>query len=380
MADLSIQGRIAFFIPNMNGGGAERVVVNLLRGMRQRGLELDLVLARKTGPYLDQVPEGVRIIDFSKDHCRQVLWFLARYLRQERPALLISHLGRANLAAVIARWLSGSQTPLALVEHNTPSRERVFGTLHVKVLTLMKRLLYHYADALITVSRAAARDLETEIKSKNDRVLTIYNPIIEPSLLFEQLEPSGHLWLDHKTVSVVLAVGRLQKQKNFDLLLDAFRLLRNHRPVRLVILGEGAQRFDLERRLGDLNLRNDVDLPGFVNNPYAYMSKADVLVLSSKYEGFGNVLVEAMACGCPVVATDCPSGPEEILDRGRWGPLLPVGDVHALTEAMIHVLDYPISKEQLKQRSLDFTADRSVEAYLELIQRLTGGKAHRGKR
>ena len=204
------------------------------------------------------------------------------------------------------------------------------------------------------------------------RVHTIHDPLVSASLVRDMERPSGHPWLDGPGSQVILAAGRLVEVKDFSSLLAAFALLVACRPARLIVLGQGRLRARLTSEAEALGVADLVDFPGFVRNPYAFMAKASLFVLSSRSEGLSNVLVEALACGCPIVSTDCPFGPGEILEDGRWGDLVPVGDVKVLSETMGRALDRPPPREALRQRAAAFGVEPAVTRYEEL---LLGGDA-----
>lgn len=359
-------GRIAFFLPALYGGGAERVTVNLLKGMVQQDVPCDLVLASAEGPYLNQVPEQVRVVDLAAGRVIKAILPLSKYLRQEQPKALVSHLNHANVVAILARELSGTKARLVVVEHNTLSVDQ--GKLwRGKLVPPLMKLLYPRADAVIGVSQGVAQDLETHLQMAPGKVSVIYNPVVDDALLTKAATPLDHPWFQKDAPPVFLSVGRLSEQKDFLTLIKAFALLRSKRLARLIILGEGETRSELETAIATLGISEDVTLPGFVANPYAYMSRASAFVLSSRWEGLPTVLIEAMACGCPVIATDCPSGAKEILDAGVYGKLVPVGDVAALSLAMQQVLDTSTNRDRLIQRAMCFTIDRIVPEYLTLL-------------
>ena len=200
-----------------------------------------------------------------------------------------------------------------------------------------------------------------------DRIHTIYNPVVSTGLARKALESAGHLWLDEPECPVVLAIGRLKKVKGFATLLRAFARLLAVRPSRLIVLGEGRLRPSLVSLAKELRIAEHVDFPGFVANPYAFLAKADLFVLSSRHEALPTVLIEAMACGCPVVSTDCPFGPREILEGGRLGPLVPVGDPKPLADAMARTLGDPPEPDALRARASFFSVERAVDQYEELL-------------
>jgi glycosyltransferase involved in cell wall biosynthesis len=359
--------KIAFFIPAMYGGGAERVVLNLLEGMTAQDLDLDLVLAVAEGPYMDRVPTTVNVVDLKARRTINSILPLIQYLRTNKPRVLISHLNHANVIALIAGYLSRTNTPILVVAHNTLSVARVT-QLRGNIVKPIMKWLYPSANAVATVSLAAARDMELELGLPRNSVHTIYNPIVDHRLFSQAQQVTEEDWLQPNSPPVYLSIGRLTEQKDFANLLSSFALVKKHLNARLIILGEGELRQDLTALIQDLSLADSVSLPGFVKNPYPYLKAASAFVLSSRWEGLPTVLVEAMACGCPVIATDCPSGPLEILEDGKYGTLVPIGDSQALSQAMIKILDCPPPKELLIERSQDFSVERSVAEYLNLIK------------
>jgi glycosyltransferase involved in cell wall biosynthesis len=272
--------------------------------------------------------------------------------------------------AVWARRLSRLDCRIVVSEHNQASG-------HVGVanpwadrhgLPLL-RGAYLAADAIVTASIGVADRLAAHTGIPRDRITTVYNPVVAPDLLVKARGPVDHPWFAPGEPQVILGVGRLLPQKDFATLIRAFAGLRSRRPARLVILGAGleSERAALKTLATDLGIAHDVEIPGFAQNPFAYMSRAAVFVLSSRYEGLGNVLIEALACGTPVVSTDCPSGPREILEDGRFGPLVPVGDEVALARAIEEVLDDPSPPERLRARAARFSVERAADSYLELL-------------
>lgn len=361
------QQRIAFFLPNLDGGGAERVSVNLLKGMvEDRNLILDLVLGIARGSFLEQVPERVNIINLKSSRVVVALMPLVKYLRTAQPDALLSHLGHANVIALLAKKLAGVNTNLAIVEHNTLSVADLT-SWRARVTPWFMKQFYPSADAIVGVSRGVSDDLELQLGLTKGAVTTIYNPVIDRELTAKAKVSADHPWLRSKDIPVFLAVGRLTAQKDFANLIQAFALVRQQRPVRLIVLGEGELRTELEQLAIDLRVFNDIELPGFTDNPYSYMSLADAFILSSRYEGLPTALIEALACGCPVVATDCPSGPQEILARGEYGHLVPVGDSQRLSKAMLEVLDRHVDRDRLQQRANLFSTEHIVPQYLEVL-------------
>lgn len=357
---------IAFFLPTLHGGGAERVSINLLKGMAQRDVPLDLVLASAEGPYLNQIPKQVRLIDLAAGRVVKAMLPLARYLKANKPMALMSHMNHANVIAVLAREFADTKTRLVLVEHNTLSADKSKLFRGNCVPPLMK-LLYPRAEAIVGVSQGVAEDLEHQMGFVPGTVSVVYNPVVDNELIAKAKAPLTHSWFHKGSPPVFLAVGRLTEQKDFLTLIKAFALLRKQKMARLIILGEGESRSELEALIESLEITEDVSLPGFASNPYAYMCNASAFVLSSRWEGLPTALIEAMACGCPVVATEGPTGAREILAGGKYGPLVPIKNPVALSEAMLQVLEVPVTRDRLVQRGMYFSIDRAVSEYLKLL-------------
>ncbi|PZV19589.1 MAG: glycosyl transferase [Pseudanabaena sp.] len=358
---------IAFFLPALYGGGAERVAINLLKGMVSKGVCLDLVLAEAEGPYLEQVPKSVRIVNLASKRVLKAILPLADYLKETRPLALLSHLNHANVAALIARNLAQTQTRLVVVEHNTISNDQP-SVKRGQFMETFMRWLYPSADAIVGVSKGVSLDLQQKLNLPVGKVTTIYNPVVDLELITKSQLSPDHNWFQKNAPPVFVAVGRLTPQKDFHTLLQAFALLKNQVMARLLILGEGSLRMELEREIKDLGITEYVDMPGFTANPYAYMSRAAAFVLSSRWEGLPTVLIEAMACGCPVISTNCQYGPKEILDDGKNGLLVPVADVKALSQAMLSVLKDPlINRQQLINKSMEYSFEKATSEYLNIL-------------
>lgn len=327
--------RLAILVPALYGGGAERVMLKLAEGIAVRGYAVDLVLALAEGPYLTEVPESVRLVDLQAGRVLTSLPALVRYLRREQPAALLSVL-HANIVALWARRLANVPMQVVVSQRNTLSYEaqHYASDLRMRLTPQLIRRFYPWADGIVAVSKGVADDLAQVAGIPRRCIRVIYNPIVTPELRAKAQAPLEHPWFGPGEPPVILAVGRLTAQKDFPTLIRAFARVRQARPVRLLILGEGEDRPALEALVEQLGVKSDVSLPGFVANPYPYMAQAGLFVLSSQWEGLPGVLIEALYCGAPLVATDCPSGPREILADGRFGQLVPVGDVDALTQAI----------------------------------------------
>ncbi len=347
---------LAIFLPGLYDGGAERTLLNLAEGIAARGFHVDLVLARAEGPYMAEIPDSVRVIDLKSSRVLMCLPALIGYLRSERPAALLSTL-YANIIAVWARWITGIPKRVVLNEQNTlTSVSNGEKDLRWKLYPQLAKWFYPWADNVTAVSKGVADDLVLAAGLSPDRVQVIHNPIVTLDLQKKSQAPLDHPWFRNGEPPVVLGVGRLTSQKAFDVLIKAFARVRKSVSARLLILGEGEERPVLEALVSQLGLEQDVALPGFVTNPYPYMAHAALFVLSSRWEGLPTVLVEAMSFRTAVIATDCPSGPREILKDGLYGPLVPVDDPDELALAIQNALANPAScpvEESWKPFQLD---------------------------
>jgi glycosyltransferase involved in cell wall biosynthesis len=328
--------RISIFMPSLFGAGGQRSMLNLAHGIAACGYAVDLVLAQAEGEFLDEVRDPVRIVDLKASRVMTSIPALVSYLRRERPNAMLSVFGYVNIIALWAWRLAGVRTRLFVNEQNTVSLEAGnASSWSVRVTPRLIKHFYPWANGIVTVSQGVRDDLAHLTNIPEERISVIFNPSVVGSDVLEKAQvPLNHPWFKPGQPPVLIAVGRLQIQKDYPTLIQAFAQVRRVRPVRLLILGEGTERPLLEQLIAELGLQQDVHLPGFVKNPYAYMAKSSLFVLSSRWEGLPTVLIEALCCGTPAVATDCPSGPREILENGRYGRLVPVGDVDALANAI----------------------------------------------
>lgn len=358
---------LAILLPNLDGGGTERVMLNLAQGFIEQGIKVDLVLVRKEGSYLSQVPPQVRLVVLGNRRLLLSIPALARYLLRERPKTILCGQEDTNMVALWVKRTTKASTRIVVGVHNTLSRESKNATLWKRKLTpFLVRCFYPWADAIVAVSRGVAEDL-AHLGLSPSAIEVIYNPVVTPSLLEKVCQPLDCPWFSAEEIPVILGVGRLEKQKDFPTLIRAFAQVQQQCAARLVILGEGPERNQLEALAREMGLAEKVAFPGFVSNPYAYMAKASVCVLSSIWEGLPTVLIEAMAAGTPVVSTDCKSGPAEILANGRYGKLVAVKDVQGMAEAIISTLKQPQDRAILQQRAIEFSLEKSLAKYLKVL-------------
>lgn len=357
---------VAFHLSGFYGGGAERVMVNLTQSFVKRGIKVDLLVNAITGPYLPDVPLEARVIETSKNE-RKSLSKLMHYLRQEQPQAMLACLHYCAELAILAKRFTLVPTRVVVAEQNHLSvRAQRAISKRDRLVPLAARLCYPWADGIVTVSQGVAEDLARTTGLPLERIQVIFNPVIAPEISEKAKEGVDHPWFAQGEPPVILGVGRLEPQKDFPTLIRAFAQVRQVCPARLMILGSGNELLQLKTLIGELGLEKDVELPGFVKNPYAYIAHAATFVLSSAWEGLPTVLIEAMAVGTPVVATACPSGPSEILDNGKYGALVPVGDDKAIAEAILSILSGN-SKSVDPNWINQFTIETATQRYLEVM-------------
>jgi glycosyltransferase involved in cell wall biosynthesis len=361
---------IAVYMAFSGDGGVERMVAQLLQGFVNEGRRVDLVLARARGGFIDQVPAAVNIVRLGTEHTYASLPALCRYLKRVRPRALLVAKHRAGIVAVLARKLCGYRGRLVLRLGTTVSAAlQGRGHLRRVLWFASMRRFYPAVDHIVAVSDGVRRDVLQITGLADERISVIPNPVITPAMAELAREPVDHPWLQPGQPPAILASGRYTRQKDFPTLIRAFAEVHKQRPCHLIILGRGNRDalHAYQRLAADLGVGDAISLPGFVTNPYAYVARAGLFVLSSLWEGSPNVLTEALALGVPVVATDCPSGPREILQDGEYGPLVPMGDAAGLASAMLAVLQTPPAADFLRQAVAAYHVEASALAYLEAL-------------
>jgi len=334
--------RIALCVPSLQGGGAERAFLHLAKGLTQLGWWVDVVVVSQRVAY--QVPkhDRLRLISLDSERVSHSVLRLREYIMSQRPCTIISALSHMNIAVIMSTLLTTYKPPIIITEHNNfRLNTRYAVNYRARLMPWLMRLLYPLADRVVAVSQALSEDLKRFVPKIKDKVHVIYNPVIDDEIFARSQEAIDHPWFRRKTHKVVISVGRLVEQKDHATLLRAFNLVRRKVQAKLVILGEGPKRVDLEKLVRDLELQEAVCLAGFVENPYKFVKAADAFVLSSRWEGLSIVLVEALALGTPIISTDCPHGPSEILAQGRYGKLVSVGDVTGMADALVETLTAP---------------------------------------
>jgi glycosyltransferase involved in cell wall biosynthesis len=356
---------LAIVLPSLQGGGAERVSLSLAEEFIERGFQASFVLMRKDGELLRSVPGGVRIVDLSVQRLREVPSAFSKYLQRERPDAVIANIWPLTSMCVLGRLLARSTTRLVLADHSTLSfAYEDKGSLHFAAMKSSIALTYRLADARVCVSSGAADDLAALSGIPRRRFEVVYNAISTPSELGEEKAADAH-WGPRSLR--IISVGSFRAAKNHALLIRAFARLSRDFDARLMLLGKGNLRGELEALARSEGVADRVLMPGFFPDPGPFYKSADLFVLSSNYEGLPTVLVEALSHGLPVVSTDCPSGPAEILENGRYGRLVPVGDEEHLAHAMAEALTAKHDREALKRRAADFSPKAAADKYLRLL-------------
>ena len=361
--------KIAIFVSFSGHGGVERMISNLARGIAAQGYPVDLVLIKSNSPHLEHLPETVNLVRLGTRHTFASLFPLIKYLRREKPTVMLAVKDRALKVAVMAKKFSGYPTTLSARLGTTVSaalegksrlrRAMWFGSM---------RLFYPHVDEIIAVSQGVADDISRITRIPANDINVICNPVITPDIHEKAKADPEHPWLTNKTAPVIIGVGRLTRQKDFHTLVRAFAKVKEQQDSRLILLGDGGDKASLIQLAEELGVRKAIDFAGFVSNPYSYVSRADLFVLSSRWEGSPNVLTEALALGIPVVSTDCPSGPKEVLQNGQYGPLVEMGDDATLAKKIRSTLANPLDSATLKQAVEYYTMEESSRRYLKTMR------------
>jgi glycosyltransferase involved in cell wall biosynthesis len=367
-----MKNKILFVIHSLAGGGAERIMSLLLKYINREIFEPSLVLLNKEGIDLNEIPQDVTILDLNKkgrmDFFRSVVQ-LAKYIVREAPSLIVSFLTYTNYMTLLSRFLSRKHIPVVLSERNTLS----IALRHEKcypIKSILVKHLYPHAARIIAVSKGVKNDLLNFLYPHSGKVSVVYNAIDIAAIERLKQEEVDHPWFQND-IPILMACGRLAFQKNYPLLLKALAKVLKNIKAKLIILGEGEVKASLENLVNELGIQDNVIFLGFQRNPYKYMEKSHLFILSSAWEGFSNVLIEAMACGLPVISTRCPSGPDEIITNEVDGIMVPVGDVDALATAIMRLLNDVQLRERFieagRKRVDDFKLEKMIQAYEQVF-------------
>lgn len=354
---------ISLFLPSVHGGGAERAMLVFAHELIKKNFRVDLVLAKLEGALSDGIPAGVRIVDLGSSRMLAAIPRLIRYFKSSDPLAIFSTITHANIAAAWAARYARVSAPLIIRQSNAPLSETQdsFGRM---LASHFIPCSYGLADGIIAVSEGVREQLMCISPAFERKTHVLPTPVLTEEIRTLADQPVDHPWCKDPSIPLVVSAGRLKPHKGMLDLIRAFRHVRNVRRSRLIILGEGPDRARLESEIAKLRLGDDVILPGFSSNPFPYMKIASVFVLASHYEGLPNVLIQALGFGTPVVATDCESGPAEILQNGRWGKLVPLGAIEQLAEAIEQSLGFPRQIEAQQSAWDRFGAERAAQAYL----------------
>ncbi|MED4079848.1 glycosyltransferase [Halalkalibacterium halodurans] len=358
--------KYVLLVPNLNGGGAEKVILTLFKEIQKydSNIEVYLITVNKVGSLVKQLPENSNLIDLGIDRIRRAPRPLIKVLNEIRPDTILSTLTGMNLLLLMIRPFLKGSPKIVVRETNPPSSK--FRSTKIK---LLYRIFYRFADKIIGISEGVSSDVTEYAAISKEKVVTIYNPIDIKDIRTKAQHYTGNDWLDKKDTLVILAIGRLVEQKDFTTLIKAFAKLRQTLDCKLVILGEGPEKDSLLQLTYELNVNKYVLFQGFVDNPYAYLEKSDLFVLSSKWEGFGLVIAEALATKTPIVSTNCMGAPAEILEYGRYGELVEPGDFLGMSEAMHNMIINPYKNEELLfKRANDFNVNHITKQYLQVLE------------
>ncbi|MEN8212734.1 MAG: glycosyltransferase [Pseudomonadota bacterium] len=366
-ANQPVVRHVCLYFPSYGDGGVERMTANLASGLAEAGVKVDFIINHQAAPYLSGLEYSVNFVT-PPDNSSQHLGWLVDYLNTSQPDVLMTVKDAAGIMAIRAKKRSRAESRI-IVRTGTAllSRFGHRGTGVVKRWLKSRKLKRYYqqADGHIAVAFGSRQELHQLIGIPEEAIIVIKNPVITPSLLKLQHETLDHPWFAPSGKSLVMGMGGFRQQKDFTTLIRAFALLHQSRPCRLLLLGKGRQQQRLIQLCRELGIEEDVMFPGFTDNPYPWLKRADLFVLSSLWEGSPNVLTEALASGTPVVATDCQSGPREILQDGKYGELVPLSDPQRMSEAMARTLDHPLNSEQLVEAASEYTLEASTRSYIQ---------------
>ncbi len=357
--------RITVFLSSLRTGGAERAMLMFCAEASRQGHRVELVISKAGGHLQALVPPEIPVVNLGCSRTRQAIVKLAWRLRATRPDALFTTVRNTNVIGICAAKLSRLDIPVVVRESSAPISSPKKSLVDA-ITNQLVPLTYSRARGIIAVSDGVARELLSMSRSLEGRVKVIPTPVISSDMLAQADLPIDHPWFTNPEAPVIVCAARIERNKGYDTLISAFHQLRQTTRVKLIVLGNGFYRTEVQRRVAELKLSSDIDFLGFVTNPFPYMRQAHALVLASEYEGLPNVLIQALAFGTPVVSTDCKSGPAEILCHGKYGQLVPVGDAPALAQALGEAIRKPRQIEAQKYVRAKYSAERATVEYLAL--------------
>ncbi len=359
---------ISFFLATSGHSGVDRYSKNLMFALAEKGFKVELLKIKNHGPYLKLFHKNLKVYELNTSHVYSSIFFLIKYLKNRQPQILLTDKERVNRTAILAKLLSRSSTRLFVRMGTTISVDLASrGCFDRWIQKVSIGKLYRFADRVIVSSKGVAEDMSEYTGLPKEHIEVVPCPVIDEAILSKTFPYPDHPWFKPDSPPVILSAGELCKRKDFSTLIKAFKIVKENIDARLVILGKGRLLNKLIKLTHELEIDRYVDFPGFVENPYPYMAHANVFVLSSLWEGLGFVLIEALAVGTPVVSTDCPSGPSEILQNGKYGPLVPPKDHQKMAEAIIKVLKEPPPSDYLKKAVVPYLVNNATERYLKVF-------------
>lgn len=362
---MKLPPKITLIMPSFRGGGAERVFIDLAIGLHEKKLDVELVVLSDDGPYAKAIPDNLNIKILNSGSVKQSFWSIKKYLKQNKPEIVISCMTHLNIVVAVAKIFARSKVKLILTEHNPFSLEKAsMSSISRCIFSFLVQISYTFSDKVVMVSKGIEQDFKSIFHINSNKIITIYNPIDVRRVKYLSLKDKRHV----TSRPMLVSMGRLVPQKRFDILIDAFEIVVKTFPdATLHIIGTGPLETEILDKIEAKSLNKNVFLEGFKDNPFGMLSVCDLFVLSSDFEGFGNVLVEALALGRNVVSTDCPSGPNEVLEEGKYGFLVPVGAVNKLADTILYALENKKPAELLHKRAMDFDVEIAVSEYQKLI-------------
>ena len=358
---------VAIYLTRLTAGGAELVGLNLARGLMQRGFHVIVVVSQDGGELYDTAKLEFEIVNIESPKTLRSFLKLARFLKDKKPNVLISHYFHCNISSLIANLILFKKVNIIIVEHGVFSQTiSHYSKLYQFIAKILYRFLYPLSDKIVAVSKIVAKEISKFSGIPENAIRVIYNPVIPKNFDTLTVVPTKHPWLSICSGPLIVGIGRLSVEKGFNDLIMAFSMVRRHVDARLIILGEGKERIALEALVASLEINDFVDMPGYCSNVYPFLNSADLFVLTSHSESFSNVLVEALACGTPVVSTNS-GGPVEILENGKYGCLVSCKDPSSLAQSILNTLNNPDESNKLTHRGRFFTVERSIDSYEELI-------------